>query len=294
MKQELSILIPVYNGDCRSQVEALSRQAEAIGGLRYEIIVADDGSTDRRFTELCREVERLPHCRFVDRKVNSGRSAIRNFLAREALFEWLLFMDAELDIESPQYVQAYLTDESDAPVVYGGCMAKGGEPGCLRFLYEQRSMPQHTAEERCKRPFMHFRTCNFLVRRSVILAHPFDERFRYYGYEDVLWGKRLRQAGIRIGHIDNPIAYSQYEDNTLFVSKTEEALRTLHLFRDDLRGYSKMITFAEGIHIGLVRHLIRLAHRLCGPLVRKNLCSKHPCLRLFNLYKLGYYLSLKG
>lgn len=294
MKSELSILIPVYNGDCRSQVEALSRQAEAIGGLRYEIIVADDGSTDRSCVERCREVERWPHCRFIDRVVNSGRAAIRNFLAREARYEWLLFMDAELDIISLHYLQDYLADESTAPVVYGGCVAEGGRVGCLRFLYEQRSQPQHTAEERRKRPFMHFRTCNFLVRRDVILAHPFDERFRHYGYEDVLWGKQLCQAGIGIGHIDNPIAYSQYEENALFVSKTEEALRTLSLFYSDLRGYSKMITFVESIHLAPVRWVIRLWHWLFGALERRILCSSHPSLHVFKLYKLGYFMTINN
>ena len=294
MKRELSILIPVYNGDCRHQVEALSRQAEAISGLRYEIIVADDGSADRRFVELCREVERWPHCRFIDRGQNSGRAAIRNFLALEARYEWLLFIDSDVDIADVDYLQNYLRVDSSESVVYGGCVSEGGGRECLRYLYEVQCLPQHTAEERRKRPFMHFRTCNFLVKRSVMLAHPFDERFRHYGYEDVLWGKRLRQADIHIGHIDNPICYCQFESNQLFVSKTEEAMRTLHLFRDDLHGYSKMITFVDGIHLGIVKSLLRLWHRLFGTLERRNLCGSHPSLRVFKLYKLGYFMTINN
>lgn len=293
MKKELSILIPVYNGDCRQQVRELSRQAQAIEGLDYEIIVADDGSTDAACVALCREVERFPHCRFIARKENVGRSAIRNFLAREAKSQWLLFIDAELEVIAPGYVEGYLKDESAEPVVYGGCVAQGGTRACLRYMYEQDCESQHTAEERRKRPFMHFRTCNFLVRRDVILARPFDERFRHYGYEDVLWGKQLRKAGIRIGHIDNPIAYNKYEKNAVFVSKTEEALRTLRLFKDELRGYSKLITFVDSIHLPPVRWAIRLWHWLFGPLERRNLCGSHPNLKVFALYKLGYYLSLR-
>lgn len=292
MKHELSVLIPVYNGDCRRQVETLSRQAEAIDGLRYEIIVADDGSTDRSCVERCREVGRLPRCRFIDRGTNSGRAAIRNFLAREARFEWLLFMDAEIDVVAVDFLKKYLTDDSPEPVIYGGCVAEGGERGNLRYAYEHQCQPEHTAQERRKRPFMHFRTCNFMVRRDVVAAHPFDERFRHYGYEDVLWGKSLRMAAVRIGHIDNPVAYKTFEDNASFVGKTEEALRTLHLFSDELRGYSKLITIADGIHLPPVRWAIRLWHRLFSPLERRNLCGKHPSLRLFTLYKLGYYLSL--
>ena len=41
--QELSILIPVYNDDATLLVKSLSKQAQAILGLCYEIIVFDDG-----------------------------------------------------------------------------------------------------------------------------------------------------------------------------------------------------------------------------------------------------------
>ena len=292
MKSELSILIPVYNGDCRDQVEALSRQAEAIDDLHYEIIVADDGSSDRNCVELCREVEHFPHCRFIDRGVNSGRAVIRNFLAREACYEWLLFMDCDMTIISERFLRDYLqNDFSD--VAYGGYVVGTGEHSCLRFIYEKKCEPEHRVSERRQRPFMHFHTCNFMVRRDIIIAHPFDERFRHYGYEDVLWGKQLRQNGITISHLDNPAGFCTFEDNPHFVSKTEEGLRTLHEFRNELRGYSNMITFVEGIHIGAVRRVLRLWHRLFGALERRNLCGNHPILPLFKLYKLGYYLSLK-
>jgi hypothetical protein len=150
----------------------------------------------------------------------------------------------------------------------------------------------HTAEERRKRPFMHFHTCNFLISKSLMQQYPFDERFHHYGYEDVLYGKRLRQAGIRIVHPDNPAGFFDYEDNAHFVSKTEEGLRTLHEFRSDLRGYSQMLTFVDGIHISAVKSVIRLWHRLFGTWERRNLCSEKPSLRLFKLYKLGYFLTL--
>lgn len=293
MIRELSILIPTYNGDCRRQVSVLSRQAEAIEGLRYEIIVADDGSTDRHAVELCSEVATLPHCRFIARDENRGRAAIRNFLAREACYEWLLFMDCDMSIVSEQFVKAYLDDASVRDVAYGGYVVGSGERSCLRFIYEKQCEPMHRAEERGKRPYLHFHTCNFMVRREVMLRYPFDERFHHYGYEDVLWGKQLHQAGITIAHLDNPAGFCTFEDNRHFVSKTEEGLRTLHHFRNELRGYSQMLTFVDGIHLGLVRSAIRLWHRLMGPIERHNLCGKHPCLRIFKLYKLGYFLSLR-
>lgn len=291
MKHELSVLIPTYNGDCRQQVTLLCRQAQQLPGLKYEIIVADDGSTDRRMAELCREVEQLPGCRFIDRGVNSGRAAIRNFLAREAQYEWLLFMDCDMSIPSPDFVRNFLDCQAH-DMVYGGYIVGEGEKSNLRYRYEKACEPQHRAEKRREHPFLHFHTCNFMVRREVMLAHPFDERFRHYGYEDVLFGRQLREAGISISHIDNPAGFFCFEDNAHFVSKTEEGLRTLYEFRDDLRGYSQMLTAVEGGIIGRLQAPIRLWHRLFGQLERRNLCGPHPSLHVFKLYKLGYYLSI--
>jgi glycosyltransferase involved in cell wall biosynthesis len=291
-KEGLSILIPAYNVDCRQLVAELSSQAEDIDGLDYEIIVADDGSPDRATVELCREVERLPRCRFIDRRHNVGRAAIRNFLAREASMPWLLFLDCDMSIISSYFLDAYLNADGD--VIYGGYRVRqeSGGRSCLRYLYEWSTQQDHTAENRRKRPYQHFHTCNFMVSRDVMLAHPFDEQFRTYGYEDVLFGRHLREAGITISHLDNPVGFLTFEDNTSFVSKTEEGLQTLHQFRNELRGYSNLLTAVEGIHVGAVRWLIRLWHRLFGPLERRNLCGSHPSLLLFKAYKLGYYLTI--
>ena len=44
--KDISILIPTYNGICLTLVQALHQQAEALP-ISYEIIVADDGSTQQ-------------------------------------------------------------------------------------------------------------------------------------------------------------------------------------------------------------------------------------------------------
>jgi hypothetical protein len=125
-----------------------------------------------------------------------------------------------------------------------------------------------------------------------MLENPFDERIRHYGYEDVLLGKQLHKQHIPILHIDNPMGFSTFETNEQFVAKTEEGLRTLYQFRSDLRGYSRLLTLVSGIHIPLILWLIRLGHQLFSKAERRNLCSSHPSLIIFRLYRLGYYISL--
>ena len=294
MKKELSILIPAYNYSCVQMVKDLCAQAEGLRGegVACEIIVAEDGSTDAEALAANVEIASMPHCRYLRRSENVGRAAIRNVLAQEAQYAWLLFLDGDMAIPSEQFLWNWV--ESDVEQVgYGGYVVGKGEPSNLRYIYEKQCEPMHRAEERKKRPYQHFHTCNFLISREVMMTHPFDERFRHYGYEDVLLGKVLHQHQVPITHIDNPLGFCTFESNPDFVAKTEEGLRTLNQFRHDLRGYSRLLTFVSGIHISLILTLIRLWHRLFQKAERRNLCGSRPSLLVYKLYRLGYFLCLE-
>jgi glycosyltransferase involved in cell wall biosynthesis len=289
----LSILIPTYNDLCVKLVGDLRQQAEQTG-IGYEILVGDDGSTDHEVVSENRQIDQWAHCSYLVQPQNTGRAAIRNRLAREARYDWLLFVDSDMTVVRPDYIGQYVAQDN-ADVVDGG-VTIGGDAEVLkqnlRYLYEKASEHEHTAEMRQKKPYQDFHTANFLIRRDLMLSHPFDERFRYYGYEDVLFGKQLRADHIAITHIDNPMGFCTFESNPDFVSKTEEGLRTLYQFQSELRGYSRLITLVEGIHIPLILSLIRLSHRLFSGLIRHNLCGRHPSLKLFKFYKLGYYTTI--
>lgn len=293
-KGELSVLIPTYNCICLPLVEQLHVLLLKTG-IPFEIIVADDGSDDPATISANEAISAIPSCQYIIRSQNIGRAAIRNFLAQTARYAYLLFIDSDMTVVRTDYIDKYLSME-DADVIDGGVVIGGDAEtlkGNLRYLYEKASENEHTAEKRQQNPYFDFHTANFLIRREIMLSHPFDERFRYYGYEDVLFGKQLRADHIAITHIDNPMGFCTFESNSDFMSKTEEGLRTLHQFRNDLRGYSRLLTIVDGIHISAVRVLIRLVFQLLAPLARRNLCSRHPSLRLFSLYKLGYFLSLR-
>ena len=53
----LSILIPTFNDECHALVSALALQAQAVEGLQWEILVADDGSTDAHVVAANKEIE---------------------------------------------------------------------------------------------------------------------------------------------------------------------------------------------------------------------------------------------
>ena len=143
-----------------------------------------------------------------------------------------------------------------------------------------------------QQPYASFRTTNFMVRRDLLLAYPFDETFHEYGYEDTLFGKQLKEHGATLIHLDNAATIADYEDNATFVAKTEESLRTLAAHAHQLQGYSTLLHTANKLKCLHLQPLIAFVFKLFKDLLHKNLCSNSPSVFLFNVYKLGYYINL--
>ncbi len=92
----ISIIIPVYNGekyitDC---LHALMEQTQP----PHEIIVVDDGSTDRTPTLI------LPPAKIIQTSGRTGAGAARNLGAKHATGEILLFTDADV-VAPPEWVE---------------------------------------------------------------------------------------------------------------------------------------------------------------------------------------------
>ena len=94
--------------------------------------------------------------------------------------------------------------------------------------------------------------------------------------------------------VDNALLHTGLDTNVQFLGKTEAALRTLAALAPELRECSRVHRlFARLKHYALAP-LLRAAFRLCGKPLRRHLeKSARPSLRLFALYKLIYYASLR-
>lgn len=304
---DLSILLPSYNNVCVSLVQVLQRQADALRGkldkpFRYEIIVADDCSTDAACIDANRVIGDMLHCRYLRMEQNVGRAQIRNVLISESRGDYVLLIDSDLFLCDDNYLYKYATSTAD--VVYGGTRI-GGEgfamvdneantenlKGNLRYIYEKKAEPSHRAAFRQLRPNQEISVCNLYARRDIMEAHPFDSRFKAYGYEDVLFGKRLAESGIEVTHIDNPVLINEFEPNSVFVKKTEEAILTLCRFEQDLEGYSNLKTKVTTLGRYIPLSLFRLWHRIMKNKEKRNLTGPKPSLLLFKLYKLGFFLE---
>ena len=289
--KDLSILIPTYNHVCVELVDTLQQQASQLP-ISYEIIVADDGSTIASTIEANRAINDYTNSRFIERPENAGRAAIRNYLAEKASLPWLLFIDSDMVVRRPDFVHHYVdTDEEQA--VWDGGISVGGDANKLkhnlRYRYERANEHLHTVERRQQEPYRDFHTANFMAPRQLMTKYPFDLRFRHYGYEDVLFGMHLEKSHIPIHHINNPLSFEIFEENSQFLDKTEEGLRTLYTFRQELKDGSRLLQRVE--KLGWLMPLVRKYHQITNKLERRFLL-RHPSLFVFSLYRLGYFATL--
>lgn len=109
----ISILIPAYN--CRPWIARAVKSALGQSWWRCEVIVVDDCSTDGTDKEL-KQFEGL--VRIEHSLTNGGQNKTRNCLTELSNGEWLVYLDADDELE-PQSVERKLQFAADADVVYG-------------------------------------------------------------------------------------------------------------------------------------------------------------------------------
>lgn len=299
----ISICIPIYNCNITGLLTDLSVQCESFGSS-YEIRLIDDGS-EVKYQELNRNaVSRLdnPNIEYEELSENVGRSAIRNLLARKALFPYLLFIDNDAKVSSPHFVARYLTMCSPGIICYGGCVYECNSDlkSNLRWLYgvEREAL---SADRRQRLPNNYFSTFNFLIDKQILLSYPFNETIREYGYEDLLFKMELIKQGYKITHIENPLIHDGLISNEDFVSRTEIALNNLHKIQSDgnylsaeLIDYVNVLKVEDKMNRWKLRSFTAWNYRILRSLGLKNLLSNKPSLLVFDLYKLGYLCNLKN
>jgi len=94
---DLSVVIPVYNEE--DNVEGLCRKLHAVMptlGRSYEMILVDDGSSDRTWERLVEQAARIPHLKLVRFRRNYGQTAAMSAGFHQARGEYVVTLDADL------------------------------------------------------------------------------------------------------------------------------------------------------------------------------------------------------
>ncbi len=234
MLPSLSILLPVYNWPVGPLVAALAAQCAAEPGLTWEIRCLDDGSSAETRATNCAALAGIPGVTYEELPANIGRAAIRNRLAAAAKHDWLLLLDNDSGLPDAQFIRRYREAVAAEPAVsvwVGGTAYEAAPPADvarhLRWAYG-RAREQRPAVVRNRAPQAAFTLNNLLIRAATYRAFGLDERLgRTYGHEDTAMGGALAAAGIRIGHLDNPVWHLGLEPADVFLTKTREALSNL-------------------------------------------------------------------
>lgn len=288
----LSLLIPCYNFDVRGLVQELHEQAFACS-IAFEIICIEDGS-EATFVALNASVGELPYVSHQVLEENVGRSKIRNLLAQQAQYPFLLFMDGDSWPPDKSYIRRYVAALDEQKILYGGrCYQKNPPKSSALYFhwYYGKHREEKTAQERQKSPYHSFMTNNFLIPKEIFLPIGFEERLTLYGHEDTLFGLALEQRQHPIVHLDNPLEHIGLEPVAVFLEKSKQALHNLwylhknKLLPDDA---TKLLVVYQKIkHLHLTT-LLYIFYKLSHSFLEVQLQSKRPLLVFFDWYKLSY------
>jgi GT2 family glycosyltransferase len=226
-----SVVVPAYNA--RRQLERLLSSlvhsrldpADAI-----EVVVVDDGSTDRSDEVVATFVDRLD-VRYVfrPRTAASGRAAARNAGIAEATGDVVVMVDADQVVE-PAFVAEHLRYHgirADLVVIGPRQELSPGDYDDRRLAagFTLAAMPAVVARDDREQILAEFsqnlnnvQTCwhyLFSCNASVGTEHlravgGFDEEFRGWGLEDSELGYRLRRRGLAFAFNPAAVAYHEH------------------------------------------------------------------------------------
>jgi GT2 family glycosyltransferase len=187
----VSVVVPAFE-NAASVAECL-RALIASAGPNNEIIVVDDASTDGTSDVVAQfgtRLLRLEH--------NSGPGAARNFGARHATGDVLLFVDSDVVVgpDTVARVIRVLEERPDVAAVFGSYDAAPRAPG---LVSQFRNLLHHFVHQQGDPEASTFWAGCGAIRKPVFDATGgFDTGQFTRAIEDVELGYRLRDAGHRI------------------------------------------------------------------------------------------------
>ncbi|MCH8554513.1 MAG: glycosyltransferase, partial [Schleiferiaceae bacterium] len=221
----LSVLIPIYDWDVTALVTTLHQQLTE-AAIPFEIRISDNCDTSEH-AEKNHTLNNRKHVHYTINTQHVGRSANRNYLADQSQFDWLLFLDGDTAVASPNFISNYVACIPKHQVVCGGTIYQAAPPkdDAERLRWEYGSAKESTAAvQRIKAPYKNYSSFNFLINKAIFNQIRFDNNLTQYGHEDTLFGQELKARGIPIHHIENPLLHLGLDTAIIFIEKTKIAV----------------------------------------------------------------------
>ena len=295
----VSVLIPVYNYNISALVSEIHKQL-ITSDIPFEILCYDDCSSNGSLQDINKTINTLSHAEYHILPKNIGRSAIRNKLARDAKYDWCLFLDADVMPKNGNFINTYLNAISkQSEVIYGGILyqeERVDDSSLLRWVYGNKREAL-SAKARNKNIYLSFLTLNFLIHKQVFNSVQFNEDIPNLRHEDTLFSYHLKTSHIKIEHIENPTYHLGLEDSKTFLKKSLDSVKAIDLFiKQDLlpTDYTRITKLYSQIKNSPISKLLAFIYRKYNRTFKKNLLSKKPSLLIFDLYRLGYYCTINS
>ena len=291
----ISICIPIYNFNVVDLIVTIINQGEGIK-KPFEIICIDDGS-NKETLKLNAKISSHKTVNYLTLKKNIGRSKIRNLFLENASYENLLFIDCDCSIQSENFLDEYFAQLNNL-VVYGGRRHHDNPPKNknkkLRWLYGIKKEDQNF-NYRVKNPYHCFRSNNFLIKKTILSKIRFNENIKTYGHEDTFLSIELKKNKIAIYQINNPVFHEGIEDSNIFLEKTKSAIKNLVLLEKSEQDTNsiKLIKSYNLINKLKLTRLISPLSKTISKILERQLLSSRPSIKIFDLYKLIYFLREK-
>lgn len=178
----LSVLMPVYNEE--STIAQIIRDVLSVP-LDLELIVVDDGSTDRTCSEL-RDLEAAldPRLKIIYATKNAGKGAAIRVALSHATGDVVVIQDADHEYDPRDFVPMLEKIKAGAAVVYGSRLSHealklNDEGGKDKFYLARRLLPWIT-NRLYGAQLTDEATCYKMFRREVLLSIPLRcERFDF-------------------------------------------------------------------------------------------------------------------
>ena len=134
-----------------------------------------------------------------------------------------------------------------------------------------------------------------MIKRAILSQIRFNEKIETYGHEDTQLSLELKENKIAIFQINNPVFHEGIEDSSIFLEKTKSAIKNLVFLEKNVQNTSS-IKLIKTYHLINKLKLTWLIFPLSKPIsniLERQLLSSRPSLKIFDLYKLIYFLREK-
>jgi glycosyltransferase involved in cell wall biosynthesis len=202
----ISVVIPTYNRlpilqKCLGALETQVLTDDKIQG--YEVVLVDDGSSDRTLVWLAENQANLPHVKVIEQD-HQGAAAARNLGVVNAIGDTIVFIDSDLVV-----TETFLQCHGDA-LVKGQQELNSDRLFTYGAVINTNNFEHPTAEAYKITDFSaaYFATGNVAISRQWLEeAGLFDTGFQLYGWEDLELGVRLKKLDLKLIKCPQAVGY---------------------------------------------------------------------------------------